>query len=952
MGLHKVELLVNGVQRLMHVDENESLAELLRRYGLTGVKIGCGIGVCGSCTVLLNGEPVRSCARKAASLPDFSSVETIEGLGTASNLHPLQLAFITRGSVQCGFCTPGFIVSAKGLLDKNPNPTRDEVRDWFTRHRNICRCTGYKQIVDAVMDAAQVMRGEMTMKELEFRMPDGGGVYGTDYPRPFALGRVLGVTDYGEDMGDKMPAGTYHLALVFAEVGAGKLLSLDTAEAEKAPGVAKVITVADIKGSNNIARDVLHPRSKAPEVERNIIVKEIIRKKGDVLAVVAADTREHARAAAKLVKADIRELPSSVTLLDAVLPDALSVQGDAPNHFLTQPVFKGEDTAPIFDEAPYVVEGSFYSSREPHLPIEPHSMQAYREEDGTLTICVKSQFVHGPTFGLPFALGLPPGTVRVINNPVGGIFGLGMAADAAGIVGAASLALDGAPVTLTLTYREFQLFSGKRAPSYSNGRVACDENGKILACELDIAQDHGAYPETAGILLTKTMRFMGYGLNIPNITAIGRAVFTNNSYAIPYRSFGSPQMYTAMEQLIDMLAKKAGMDPFDFRRLNAIKPGDTTPNSRPYHYYSVEELLEKLRPYWEESKKWKAEDPQNGKIRGIGVAMGGFHVSEDSDLCEVWLELNPDGTVTNYNCWQELGQGGDAGSVALTVEALKPLGIGPDRIRLLKDDTGRAPFHGPSAASRSHYASGNATRIAAELMLDAMRKEDGAYRTYAEMKAEGIETVFKGKWEAAGNREPIDPNTGEGNAMQDHNHIVQACRVEVDPMTGKVDVVSVHASADVGVIGNKLTVEGQAIGGLEHAIGFALYEEYSDFEKKYENMAGCGTLQCGQMPDDVEFTFVETPREGGPFGSGGASECFQSCGHAVILNAINDALGIRIYELPATPERILAALDARKEGKELKPGKWYLGEDFSDIVADIRANPILPQDGDGAAVIM
>jgi aldehyde oxidoreductase len=350
--------------------------------------------------------------------------------------------------------------------------------------------------------------------------------------------------------------------------------------------------------------------------------------------------------------------------------------------------------------------------------------------------------------------------------------------------------------------------------------------------------------------------------------------------------------------------------------------------------------------------KWKAEDPGNGKIRGIGVAMGGFHVSEDTDRCEVWLELNPDGTVTNYNCWQELGQGGDVGSVALTVEALKPLGIKPGQVRLLKDDTGRAPFHGPSAASRSHYASGNATLIAGKLMLDAMRKDDGTYRTYDEMKAAGAETLFKGEWAAVGNREALDPNTGEGNPMQDHNHIVQACRVEVDPETGKVDVVSVHAAADVGVIGNRLTVEGQALGGLEHAIGFALYEEYSDFEKKYENMVGCGTLQCGQMPDDVEFIFVETPRAEGPLGSGGASECFQSCGHISILNAIDDALGVRVYELPATPDKILAALKAKEEGKELKPGKWYLGDDFSDIVADVKENPILPPEEDGPTVIM
>ncbi|MDR1495639.1 MAG: molybdopterin-dependent oxidoreductase, partial [Clostridiales Family XIII bacterium] len=482
----------------------------------------------------------------------------------------------------------------------------------------------------------------------------------------------------------------------------------------------------------------------------------------------------------------------------------------------------------------------------------------------------------------------------------------------------------------------------------SNGRLAADEDGKLLAAEIDLALEHGAYPETAGILQSKAMRFICYGLKIPNIKAIGRAILSNNSYAIPYRSFGSPQMYTVAGQLIDMLAKKMGMDPYDFCQLNAIEPGDTTANSRPYHYYSVAELLETLRPYWDESLKWKAEDTGDGKLRGVGLAMGGFHVSEDADICEVWLELNPDGSVSHYNCWQEMGQGGDASSVVFTIEALKPLGLKPDQVRLIKDDTGKAPFHGPSAASRSHYVSGNATLIAGQKMLDAMRKADGTYRGYDEMKADGLETLFKGEWSSVDEREALSPDTGEGNPMMDHNHIVQVSRIEADPSSGKIDLIAVHSAADVGVIGNKLTVEGQAIGGLAHAIGYALKEEYSDFKKQYENMIGCGILSCNEIPDDIEFSYVETPREGGPFGSGGASECFQSCGHVSVLNAINDALGIRIYEIPATPDKILAALEAKAQGRELKPEKWYLGDSLDDIIEDIKANPVAVPDDETA----
>ena len=632
-----------------------------------------------------------------------------------------------------------------------------------------------------------------------------------------------------------------------------------------------------------------------------------------------------------------------MTLLESVLPDALPVQEGSPNNFVNTPVFKGDEEHldEIFRQAPHVVEGSFYSCREPHLAIEPHALQAYQDDDGVLIVCWKSQFLHLPLFTLPGALGLPPDKIRMIDNPGGGTFGLAMSADAPGLVGAASLALGGKPVTLTMSYREHQLFTGKRAPSYCNARACCDEEGKLLAWEFDIAGDMGAYAETAGPLQDKMIRFPGYGLNIPNARGIARAVFTNNSYGIAYRAFGSPQAYTSSEQMMDMLAEKAGIDPYEFRQINVAKPGDTTINSREYHYYATEEMMKRLRPYWDESKKWAAENPDNGRLRGVGCALGGYHVSNHTDTCEVWLALNPDGSVTDYNCWQELGEGTDIGSIAFAHEALKPLGLRPDQIRLVQNDTGICPMHGASAGSRSHYVSGNAHIVAANLLMDAMRKKDGTFRTYDEMVAEGIPTLHKGVWTIAGEHEPNSPNDGTGDPMIDHNHILQVARVEVDKETGQVEVIAVHSIADVGVVGNQLTLNGQATGGLEHAIGMALYEEYSDGEKKYETMTGCGSLQCNQMPDEIPFEYHVTPRKGGPFGSGGASECFQSSSHACILNAVANAIGTRIYEPPANPEMIRKALAAKAEGRDLCPEKYYFGESFEDVVTWIKDNPVI-----------
>ena len=215
MAIKRLYLKINGVDRYVEFDpEKDTLSAVLRRFGLTSVKVGCGKGVCGSCSVILNGEVVRSCTKKMNTIQEFSEIITVEGIGTATHLHPLQEAWIAYGGAQCGFCTPGFIVSAYQLLKENIDPTREEVRDWFTKHRNICRCTGYKQIVDSVMLAAKCMRGEISVKDLETPEQAPGEQYGKPLLRPCNLARVCGVEDYGDDIEMKMPSGTLHAVMV------------------------------------------------------------------------------------------------------------------------------------------------------------------------------------------------------------------------------------------------------------------------------------------------------------------------------------------------------------------------------------------------------------------------------------------------------------------------------------------------------------------------------------------------------------------------------------------------------------------------------------------------------------------------------------------------------------------------------------------------------------------
>ena len=938
MHLKKIWLNINDVDRMVVCNpETDTLADVLRRIGLTGTKVGCNAGQCGACTILLEGNPIRSCVRKIKTVPEYSKIVTIEGIGTPQHLHPIQQAWIMYGGVQCGFCSPGFIVSAKALLDKNISPCREEVREWFQRHHNLCRCTGYKPLVDAVMAAAEVLRGEKTIDDITFKLDDDDKIYGTRYPKPTALSKVTGLCDFGDDIGIKMPSGTLHLAIVQPKTSHAKIKSIDIAEAESMPGVVKVITAKDVKGTNRATFPQDHPRASCSGKIKPIICDEKIFRYGDIVAVVAAISQDVARAAAKKVTVDLEELPAHMDILSSLASGAHQIHSETPNTFLVNYVTKGEDTRKIISNAEYVVEGSFYSSREPHLAIEPDTMQAYWDDEGRITVQCKSQTIHAHINLIAEGIGLPPEKIRIIENPTGGSFGYAMTPGAPALMAVCAMAVN-APVTLTMSYPEHQAFSGKRSPSYTNARLACDKDGKIIALEYDMALEHGAYPEDATKLADKAIRFIGNPYNVPNINGIVKSVLSNHSFGIMYRGFASPQCYTSSEALMDMMAEKIGMDRFDFRYLNVAREGDLTVNNYPYHEYPMSEMMNIMRPYYEETVKRAKAESTDQKKHGVGLVWGGYHVGGPLDKCEIELELNPDNTITHYNAWEAVGQGADIGTLVHTHEALRPLGIKPTQIKMIQNDTAITPAFGPAAGSRSHYMAGNATILAANQLMDAMRKPNGSFRTYKEMITENIPTKYKGISDTFTGTIVLDPDTGHGNASPEANYLLVLVEVEVDISTGKTTVLSTKAISDVGTIGNILAVEGQAYGGFSHSIGFALSEDYSNLQL-HSTLQGAGIPNILDIPDDMEFVFHETHRPNGPHGSAGCSEGYQSVGHVAIINAIYDAIGVRIYEIPATPQKIKTALEAKSRGEEFKPEKYFLGGDLYEAIDYIKNNP-------------
>ncbi len=919
-------IIVNGVPSNVVAYPDTFLSTVIRdQLGLTGTKVGCGVGQCGACNVLMNGKLVRSCIVKWSTVPEDAAILTIEGLGAPGKLHALQWAFIKTGAIQCGFCTPGFIMSAKALLDNNPNPSRDDVREWFQKNRNACRCTGYIQITDAVMLAAKVLRGEEEMTDFSELLGKDGSVWGTRYPRPNAVYKATGTFDFGDDVKLKLPEGTLFAVPVCPETHHAFVKSIDLSEAEKMPGVHKIVTAEDIfanKGTNRIRGQVGSETTSTDGWERRILVPEgdKIRQWGEAVAIVCASTEKEARAAAEMVRVELEELTPVLSVTEAMKRDAPKVYDEIegidgmPNCFNKRPFIKGEDPAPLLEKAPFVVEEEFLSSRQPHLTIETDCGFGYYDEEGRVTIQSKSIMIYAHQMMIARGLGVPPSKIRVIQNNTGATFGYKVAVTNEHLIGACVIAT-GLPVYMRLDMKEHIIRTPKRSPFLMRVKIGADEEGRILGAEHYWHVDHGPFSEASEKLTNMGGLFFCAPYRVENFRGCGYTHFTNHKWCGAFRAYGAPQTYFAGEIAIDMLAEKVGMDPLEFREKNIMRPGDTMPVGQKPEIYPLPAMITRLKPLYGEAKKRAAALSTDRVKRGVGVAIGIYNAnSVGPDEARSSIELTKDGVVL-YNTWEDHGQGADIGCVGTAHEALKPLGIRPEQIKLVCNDTAKAPNSGAAAASRSQIMVGNAIIDSCNQLLEAMARPDGTFRTYEEMVEEGIPTFYEGYWKATLRNldgeiqhcTPPDDKTGQGYPVANHMFGLFMAEVAVDVETGKTKVEKFTLVSDVGKINNYTIVEGQLIGGIAQGIGLALTEDFEDV-RKHTNLVSCGFPYPMDIPDKMQLIHMETPREFGPFGASGTGEAPLTSPHAAILNAVYNATGVRVTRLPADPRKILAGL--------------------------------------------
>ena len=835
--MKKVILTINGRQQEVVAAPDMVLLDLLREdMKLTGAKQSCDRkGQCGACMVIVDGKAVRSCLAKVVSL-DGSDIITVEGLGTPDNPHLIQEAFVLSGAIQCGFCTPGMIMAAKVLLDSNPDPSTDDIKKAL-RH-NICRCTGYKKLVDAVKLAGRFLRGEITPDDVRPKPSDG--MIGVSHPRPSALAKACGTAHFTADI---RVDGAAEVAVVRSDIPHAIIKSIDFSKAEKMEGVLGIITAKDIKGTNRI---------KLMVGDRPVLCEDRVRYIGDAIVAVAAATRKQALAAAKAVKVELEPLPVLATPEESMADGAAQIHADIPNICFTQPQIKG-DAQSALSQSAAVVEADFTTQLNHQAAIEPEAGIAYfeEEEEGEepkLVIIGRSINIHLHMSVLQEALGYE--NMRYLEAFSGGQFGMKIEITSEAIAGAMAIHLK-RPVRYIPSLDESMKMTPKRHPFSMKVKLGADADGKITAYRNDFVVDNGAYNSIGHIVVNRSFLMLSGSYNIPNVQAMAKLVYTNNPFGSAARGAGPPQVNFALECAMDMLADKLGADPFEFRLKNYLQPGQTKSTGRAVEQWPMEGLMESMRPHYERAVR-DAKENRNGKIkRGVGLGTGSFGIGGPGDTAVAAVELDPDGGVSVYAAGADPGEGNDS---MFTQIAAHVMSIPMDKVRLHTRDTDVTTATGPSAASRITYMVGGAMVNGLEQLKKAM-EETGA-KNGEELKAAGKPARYVGtkKNDDAG---PLDPETGQGPSFEAQVHAVQMAEVEVDTETGDVRIVKMTTAVDAGPVIHPQNLEGQLEGGMDMGAGYALREQFVAGQSKDWQTFKFPTFKTSF---DMEVITRETPR--------------------------------------------------------------------------------------------
>ncbi len=857
-----MRLTLNGREIDIEARPTSSLLELLREgCGLRSMKDGCAPeGSCGACTVMVDGRPVVSCAQPAERAAG-RTVVTLEGLPPDVRAAWAD-AFLASGGSQCGYCTPGIVMKAEGLLAREPNPSRDEIAKALAG--NLCRCTGYVKVIEAIEAVAARRRGTALAGAEPPRPIDPAEqcLVGAHVPRYEGRAQILGELPFIADM--EAP-GMLHAAVRFADHPRAVVLRIDTRAAQANPGVVRVATWRDIPGERHqglIERDwpVL------------VAEGETTRYLGDVLVAIAATSRAAARAAAALVEVEYEVLEPVTDPFDALAPEAPPIHPGG-NLLSASEVRRGDVEAALATAA-HVASDTFRTQRIEHAFLEPEA--AFAVPDGgngsapRLRLYSPGQGAWDDRRQVASLLGIPEGDVRVTQVPTGGAFG---GKEDLGAQGPASLLafLTGRPVLLALSRAESLRFHPKRHPVTVEMTVGCDEDGRLLAVRARITGDTGAYASVGAKVLERAAGHACGAYRVPNVDVTSRAVYTNNPPCGAMRGFGVPQVTFAVEGLVDLLAERVGLDAWEMRWRNALETGDRFgTGQRLGPGVGLKRTLLAVRDAYRAAPT--AGIACGAKNTGIGNGM--------VDAGRAVLRPEADGSVTLFHSWTEMGQGIHTALAQIAAEELRlPL----ERIRV-EVDTAHELDTGETTASRATLLGGRAV-IAAAARLMLVRGD----RPLEELAGQEFSGEFRVDWTTPLQPDDPDPVT----------HVAYGWATQVVILDDQGRLERVIAAQDVGRAVNRLAVEGQVEGGVHMGLGYALSEDYpmEGGRPTAASLKDLHILPAAAMPP-VDVLLIEEPQPEGPYGAKGAGETVLVPTAAAVAGALYRFDGIRRRSLP------------------------------------------------------
>lgn len=794
---------VNG--QTVTVEQNQKLLRYLRdTLRLTSVKDGCSEGACGTCTVLIDGKPARACIQQTDRLAG-KAVLTVEGLSDFEK-DVYAFAFGEAGAVQCGFCIPGMVLCAKALLDVNPAPTEEEIA--YALRNNICRCTGYVKIKDAVRRAAEYLRAG--------RLPEDSGAWrlGARVHRLDVREKVLGTGEYCDDL---YMEGMLYGSAVRAAYPRARVLKIHTEEARALPGVALVLTAADVPGENKVG----HLKK---DWDTMIPVGGITHYLGDAIALIAAETPEILAAAKALVRVEYEPLTPVRSPAEAMAEGAPLVHRDG-NLLAHKHVSRG-DAAEAIRNARYVLQDHFSTPFTEHAFLEPECAVAFPKEDGVM-IYSSDQSVYDTQHETAPMLGLPNEKVWVENKLVGG--GFGGKEDVTVQHHAALLAyLAQRPVKVKLTREESILIHPKRHPMEMDFTLGVDENGIIQGVKATVVADTGAYASLGGPVLERACTHAAGPYNYQNFEIDGYAWYTNNPPAGAFRGFGVTQTCFAIETLLNRAADMVGISHWEIRYRNAIRPGQTLPNGQIVDASTgLVETLEAVREQYEAASY--AGIACAMKNAGVGVGL--------PDTGRVRLVVK-DGKVHIHTGASCIGQG--LGTVLVQI-VCETTGLPREAVVYAPPNTGNSPDSGTTSGSRQTLITGEAARRACELLNAAM-----ANSSLADLEGEIYYAEYLAKTDPLGSPKP--------NPV---SHVAYGYATQVAILGEDGKLRKIIAAHDVGRAVNPLSVEGQIEGGVVMSMGYALTERYPLTDCKPTAKFGTlGLLRANEIPE-IEPIIVE-----------------------------------------------------------------------------------------------